>query len=174
MSSSVQYTRERLAEAADNCSSIDEVITFFGTEPYGKLGRYLLKRFAHFGIDISHFGNSGQLPRPTADELRKVVAESISIAGTLRLLGRPDSGTQRALLRRYIAEDHLATAHFLGQAHERGKPRPAAHRSHEEIWSSTRAVAGRKPTCSAACCARWAYRRRATNAVAGRSGSGSR
>ncbi len=133
MSSGVQYTRERLVEAADNCSSIGEVITYFGTEPYDKLGRYLLKRFADFAIDISHFENSGRLSRPTADELRKAVAESMSIAGTLRLLGRPDSGTQRALLRRWITEDHLTTAHFLGQAHQRSKPRTTAYRSHDQI-----------------------------------------
>lgn len=32
MSGGVQYTRERLVEAAGQCASMDEVIAFFGTE----------------------------------------------------------------------------------------------------------------------------------------------
>ncbi|WP_340378664.1 HNH endonuclease [Streptomyces sp. SS7] len=63
-----------------------------------------------------------RLLRPTPVELREAVAESVSIAGVLRSLGRPDSDTQRALLREWIAEEHLTTAHFLGQAHQRGGP----------------------------------------------------
>ncbi|MER7574539.1 HNH endonuclease [Streptomyces sp. NPDC126514] len=62
------------------------------------------------------------LPRPTTEELRTAVAESISIAGALRSLGRPDDGRHRALLRQLIAEENLTTEHFLGQAHQRGKP----------------------------------------------------
>jgi hypothetical protein len=133
MSSGVQYTRERLAEAARQCSSIDEVITHFDSEPYDKLDRYLRKRFAHFGIDISHFQNPSRQPRPEADKLRAAVAESISLAETLRRLGRPDTGTQRALLRQWIAADELATAHFLGQAHQRGKVRPDKTKRPEDI-----------------------------------------
>ncbi len=48
MSNSVQYSRERLLEAAAQCSNIDEVIAFFGTQPYATLRRYLTRRFAHF------------------------------------------------------------------------------------------------------------------------------
>ncbi|MGW7527190.1 HNH endonuclease [Streptomyces sp. NPDC054783] len=121
MSSGAQYTRERLAEAAERCASLDEVIAFFGTSPYGKLRRYLVRRFAYFGIDISHFSDSGRPGRPAPEELCAAVAESVSIAETLRRLGRPDTGTQRALLREWVAEGDVSTAHFLGQAHQRGK-----------------------------------------------------
>lgn len=125
MSSGVQYTRDRLTEAAMQCSDLDEVIDFFGAQPSGNLRRYLAKRFAHYGINISHFAPAGSRARPSAEELRAAVAESVSIASVLRRLGRPDSGAQRALLRRWIADDHLSTAHFLGQAHRRGKPSTA-------------------------------------------------
>ncbi|MFF4291566.1 HNH endonuclease [Streptomyces sp. NPDC001601] len=121
MSSGVQYCREQLAEAAQQCSDIDEVIAFFGTKPYGNLRRYLMKRFADFGIDVSHFRPCGRLRRPTPDEVREAVAESSSIAEVLRRLGRPDNGTQRANAREWIADEHLATTHFTGQAHQRGK-----------------------------------------------------
>ncbi|MFC8866887.1 HNH endonuclease signature motif containing protein [Streptomyces sp. NPDC057148] len=120
MSKGVRYTRDRLTEAAAQCSSVDEVIAFFGTQPYGHLRRYLTRRFAHFGIDITHFAPSGRLLRPSVEELRVAVADSVSIAELLRRLGRPDGGTQRALLRQWLAEESISTAHFLGQAHQRG------------------------------------------------------
>ncbi|MEU6460924.1 HNH endonuclease signature motif containing protein [Streptomyces sp. NPDC046976] len=125
MSSGVRYTRERLAEAAEQCTSLDEVMAFFGTRPYAGAHRHLARRFAHFGIDIAHFDHRSTLTEgkalPAAGELRAAVAESVSIAGTLRRLQRPDTGAQRALLRRWIAKAGISTAHFLGQAHQRGK-----------------------------------------------------
>ncbi|OUD01547.1 HNH endonuclease signature motif containing protein [Streptomyces swartbergensis] len=71
--------------------------------------------------------------RPTPEELRVAVAESVSIAEVLRRLGLPSSGSQRAHLRRWITEDQLTTEHFLGQAHQRGKSRPAMARRPEDI-----------------------------------------
>ncbi|MEU9342900.1 HNH endonuclease [Streptomyces sp. NPDC048278] len=133
MSCGVRYTRERLEEAARLCSSIDAVIAHFGSDPYAKLDRYLRKRFAHFGIDISHFLDSGRQPRPGADELRAAVTGSVSISGVLRLLRRPDTSTQRTLLRHWITEEGLSTAHLLGQAHSRGKSRPDKVKRPEDI-----------------------------------------
>ncbi|MEU1048365.1 HNH endonuclease [Streptomyces sp. NPDC005897] len=133
MSNSVQYSRERLLEAAAQCSDIDEAIAFFGTQPYATLRRYLTRRFAHFGIDISHFRPWGKRPRPSAGELSAAVSESSSIAETLRRLERPDNGGQRALLRQWVAEDGLTTTHFLGQAHQRGKSRPTLTKKPEEV-----------------------------------------
>ncbi|WP_236576299.1 HNH endonuclease signature motif containing protein [Streptomyces sp. HF10] len=133
----MRYTRERLAEAAAQCASLDEVIAFFGTRPYVNARRHLARRFAHFGIDISHFADysdpARRKSRPAARELRAAVAESISIAGTLRRLQRPDTWIQRALLRRWIAEAGISTAHFLGQAHQRGTTHSDRSKSPEEI-----------------------------------------
>ncbi|MGW2028832.1 HNH endonuclease signature motif containing protein [Streptomyces sp. NPDC001811] len=133
MSDNVRYTRERLAEAAERCTSLDEVIVSFGARPYGKQRRYLVRRFARFGIDISHFSDSAGQGTPAPEELRAAVAESISIAETLRRLGRPDTGTQRALLRQWVAEEGISTVHFLGQAHQRGKTRADRVRRPEDI-----------------------------------------
>ncbi|MFF1486879.1 HNH endonuclease [Streptomyces sp. NPDC058319] len=66
------------------------------------------------------------------EQLRAAVAESDSLAEVLRRLGRPDNGGQRAMLRKRIAEEGLATAHFLGQAHQQGK-RSANAKSAEEV-----------------------------------------
>lgn len=63
------------------------------------------------------------------EDLRNAVESSLSIAGALRLLGRPDSGQMRALFRQWTSEAGLSTAHFLGQAHQRGRTgavKPAA------------------------------------------------
>jgi hypothetical protein len=133
MTTGLLYTRERLAEAAAKCSDIDEVIALFGARPYGNLRRYLMKRFSYFGIDISHFRPCGRRPRPAREELLTAVAESISIAEVLRRLGRPGNGSQRAQLRKWIAEEHLTTSHFLGQAHQRGKPGTTAKRPEDVL-----------------------------------------
>ncbi|MFI0541942.1 HNH endonuclease [Streptomyces sp. WSLK1-3] len=133
MNSAVQYTRGRLTEAAAQCSNIDEVIAFFGTRPYATLRRYLIRRFAHFGIDISHFSPYGRRQRPEHDELRAAVAGSVSIAEALRRLELPDNGRQRKLLRQWVAEGELDTAHFLGQAHQRGRRRLDILRRPEDI-----------------------------------------
>ncbi|MFI6561519.1 HNH endonuclease [Streptomyces sp. NPDC050534] len=127
MSSGVQYTRERLSEAAAQCADIEEVIAFFGTRPYGQLRGHLFRRFDHFGIDVSHMPrrrrSRATSARPTADDLRRAVEGSTSIADTLRALGtEPYNSRLRTQLRRWIAEDGLDTSHFLGQAHQRGKP----------------------------------------------------
>ncbi|MFJ4335769.1 MULTISPECIES: HNH endonuclease [unclassified Streptomyces] len=125
MTTGTQYTGERMAEAAARCSDIDEVIAFFGTQPYRNLRRYLYKRFEHFDIDISHFPRRGrgkaQCPRPTVDELRGAVAGAISIAGALEALGKPSNGRSRRLFHQWVAEDGIDTSHFLGQAHQRGR-----------------------------------------------------
>ncbi|MFF8730264.1 HNH endonuclease [Streptomyces sp. NPDC015171] len=133
MSTGVRYTRDRLAEAAEKCTSLDEVIAFFGTRPYDKLRRYLVRRFAHFGIDTSHFSGSGRPARPAPEELRAAVTESVSLAQALRRLGRPDTGTQRALLRRWVVEDGVPTVHFLGQAHQRGATHTAWAKRPEDV-----------------------------------------
>ncbi|MGW9044722.1 HNH endonuclease signature motif containing protein [Streptomyces lydicus] len=133
----VQYTRERLSEAAAQCSDIDEVIAFLGTRPYGKLRGYLFRRFEHFGIDVSHFRHCGSLTKrrtkPASEELRLAIEESASIAEALRHLGRPDNGRQRAMLREWIAHEGLSMAHFLGQAHQRGKPSRTPVKRPEDI-----------------------------------------
>ncbi|MGW1762966.1 HNH endonuclease [Streptomyces sp. NPDC002073] len=116
-----RYSKAVLAEAARTCSDIDEVIAHLGTQPYPHLGRYLLRRFAHHGVDVSHFRPTGRRDRPSRAELDQAVTESYSIAETLRRLGLPDNGRRRAALREWTAADGLSTAHFLGQAHYRDK-----------------------------------------------------
>lgn len=125
MSERRAYTRERLVEAAEQCADVDAVVAFFGTTPYNRLKRYLLNRFAHFGIDISHFQRSDpdtHATRPAISVVQNSVEASRSVAELLRRLGLQDNRRQRALLREWIIEMGLTTSHFLGQAHQRGRP----------------------------------------------------
>jgi hypothetical protein len=136
MSTGRQYTRERLAVAAAECVNIDEVIAYFGTPSYGGLRRYLMKRFKHFGIDVSHFPRHGhrmESARPSAADLGSAVAASVSIADTLRRLGLSDGRRTRALLRSWTTEDAISTDHFLGQAHQRGRPSPTPAKQPQDV-----------------------------------------
>lgn len=124
MSSGGRYTRELLAEAADKCADIQEVINFLGTPPYGRLSSYLFDRFEHFGIDVSHFPRRAYRragKRPSTTELAVAVASAVSIADTFRRLGRTDNASQRKQLHAWLAEDGLTITHFLGQGHQRGR-----------------------------------------------------
>ncbi|MGV9250813.1 HNH endonuclease signature motif containing protein [Streptomyces sp. NPDC003697] len=133
MSDGTRYTRQQLNEAASCCTDLDEVIAFFGARRYGYLRTYLTRRFAHFGIDISHFRPCGRQSRPSRDELRSAVAQSISLSEVLRRLELGSHGAQRARLQRWIADDQLSTAHFLGHAHRRGRPSPTASRPEDVL-----------------------------------------
>ncbi|MEU9300389.1 HNH endonuclease [Streptomyces sp. NPDC048269] len=137
MNSGIRYTRDLLTEAAARCASVDEVIAFFGTTPYPYLNRYLMRRFAEYGIDVSHFKRSRRsytrASRPNSAELRDAIAASLSLAETLRQLGLPDNSTQRGKLHQWIQEEGFSTAHFLGQAHQRGKPGTTPVKPAEEI-----------------------------------------
>jgi hypothetical protein len=71
--------------------------------------------------------------RPDPVRLREAVIASISLAETLRRLRLPDNGAKRTLLRQWIAEEGISVAHFLGQAHQRGKPSPTLRKEAGDI-----------------------------------------
>ncbi|MET2717456.1 HNH endonuclease [Streptomyces harbinensis] len=126
-----RYSRELLAEAARRCSGLDEVIAFLEVRLYPNLRPYLLRRFAHFGIDVTHFPpgdgrRRARRPEPTPVDWVEAVRASQSIAAALRRLGLPDTTASRARFRAAVAELGCDTSHFLGQAHQRGKPSPRA------------------------------------------------
>ncbi|MER6999885.1 HNH endonuclease signature motif containing protein [Streptomyces sp. NPDC000410] len=123
MSAGNRYTREILTEAATRCGDIDEVIAYLGTKPYPRLDRYLLERFRRYDIDVTHFTRRSYRKRvkPDGARLREAVAASQSPAETLRRLDMPATGSLNKALKQWIHEDSLSTAHFLGQAHQRGK-----------------------------------------------------
>lgn len=56
------------------------------------------------------------------------VAQSISLAGTLRVLGMRVGGGNYATLKRSIAELGIDTSHWLGKGHRRGSSEPVVRR----------------------------------------------
>ncbi|MFG2340308.1 HNH endonuclease signature motif containing protein [Streptomyces yangpuensis] len=71
--------------------------------------------------------------KPEATLLREAVATSGSLAETLRRLGKVPSGGMNRALKTWIREDGLSTEHFLGQAHNRGKPGTTPERRAKDI-----------------------------------------
>jgi hypothetical protein len=136
MTSGTPYTRELLQQAASHCASVEEVVLFLDRTPYGRIHRHLRKRFAHFGIDISHFPQRPRreaAPAPDLETLRRAVTASCSIADCLRRIGVADTTADRARFRQWTMKHKVDTSHFLGQAHQRGKPGPARSKPPLEV-----------------------------------------
>ncbi|GAA0453155.1 HNH endonuclease [Streptomyces olivaceiscleroticus] len=130
----MRYTRELLAEAANRCNDIEEVIAYCGSRSHPELRRRLIKRFEGFGIDISHFSPVPRRtahPRPPRESLRVAVSASWSVADALRRLGKPVTSCTRTLFRQWVTEAAIDTTHFRGQAHKRGKSDSARLRADE-------------------------------------------
>ena len=78
-------------------------------------------RLKRWQIDTTHWCHSHKrLYSP--DDFARAVAESTSIAGVMRKLGIPVAGGSQAYIARRIKAAGLDTGHFLGQAHQRGRP----------------------------------------------------
>jgi 5-methylcytosine-specific restriction endonuclease McrA len=119
-----RYTKELLEEAVAHAHSMRDVMEYLDIPPYGSAYTHLRRRIAHFAIDVSHFKKIPGQGQPLLDEqaVRNAVTTSRSIAGTLRALGLKASGAARARVSRSIEEHGISTAHFVGQAHLRGRP----------------------------------------------------
>ena len=113
--------------AAAQCSDIDEVIAYSerGRTPISS--RHLVRAvrpLRHRRLTHSRELDQGA-DRPTTDEVRPAIVASDSIAGRP---AAPEHGPvqrhERMRCVSGVAEDGLATAHFLGQAHQRGRLGP--------------------------------------------------
>jgi hypothetical protein len=82
-------------------------------------------------VPSSPSGGRASVPAPSG--LSRAVAESDSVAAALRALALPDNGTSRRRFRQWVREQALDLSHFLGQAHQRGKPGPTPMRTAAEI-----------------------------------------
>jgi hypothetical protein len=78
-------------------------------------------RLRQWQIDTSHWTHSRRYLY-SAEDLARAVAASTSLAAVLRRLGIPLAGGSQAYLARRIKAAGLDTSHFLGQAHQRGRP----------------------------------------------------
>lgn len=78
-------------------------------------------RLKRWQVDTSHWIHSHSRLH-SAEDLAIAVTESTSIAGVLRRLGIPLAGGSHSYIARRIKAAGLDTGHFLGQAHQRGRP----------------------------------------------------
>ncbi|MCT9082430.1 HNH endonuclease [Streptomyces fulvoviolaceus] len=120
------YPEGLLREAAAHSHSIREMLEYMGLPPRDGPYSHIRKKLDKFGIDTSHFTSGrrygpGLLPRT---ELAAAVEAATSVAGVLAALGRSNSGTARALVKRSIEAHDLSTVHFTGQGHFRGTRSP--------------------------------------------------
>jgi len=120
-----RYTREQLADAAANSTSINGMLDYMGITPYDSIYSYFKVRLVHFGIDTSHFffrgDGTARAVRVSRDVLAQAVAKSFSIAGVIRALDLVESGISRAKVKESIALHGIDTSHFTGQLHNKGK-----------------------------------------------------
>jgi len=91
----------------------------------------LWARLGQLGVDTSHWDRSPHRTYPD-DILRRAVAASESFAGVLRFMGLKQAGGTQAHIARRVRAAQIDTSHFLGMAHNRGKP-GRAHRQPEEV-----------------------------------------
>lgn len=120
----IGYTKTVLEEAAAHSTSLHDMVERLGVPPYSSLFGHLRRRLAHFGIDTSHFTEPlGVRPGFIPEEsLRNAIAESSSLAETIRILGLPVTSASRVRVKKAIDAYSLSTAHFTGQGHHRDTP----------------------------------------------------
>lgn len=91
-------------------------------EPLEPLSRKRWRdRLKRWQVDTSHWQHSHKRLY-SVDDLARAVAGSTSIAEVMRKLGIPLAGGSQAYIARRIRASGLDTGHFLGQAHQRGRP----------------------------------------------------
>ncbi|MEU3447452.1 HNH endonuclease [Streptomyces thermolilacinus] len=141
------YSRERLAEAAARSHSIREMLEHLGYPPRDSPYGHIRKKLDAYGIDTSHFtrGRRYGSGAPAREPLASSAARATSLAGLLRALGLPDTGTQRARVKRALEAYAISTAHFTGQAHCRGTV-PANRLPATEILRRRQPGSARTPT----------------------------
>lgn len=109
--------------------------------------KHIAYRLKNERVDTTHWARSPR--RIYSDEsLAEAVAQSISYAGALRLLGVPVTGGQHAHLARRIRAAGIDTAHFLGQAHNKGRDSRARHLK-SSSWSARQDRPGLRVRCCA-------------------------
>lgn len=106
-------------------ASSTEVLEKLGLEPHANNFHRLNARIRNLGIDASHFTRrrTRRVDRPTSwsdDQLRKAVADSISVAQAIRGLGLIPAGGNYDQVQRRIRELGIDTDHFKGRGWNRG------------------------------------------------------
>jgi hypothetical protein len=119
------YTAEKLAPAVAAASDLGEVLAHLGLDDNPKRRRYASEQIKALGIDTRHFTRPGTLY--TEDDLRKAVADSLTMVEVATRLGaKPVGGTIHHLRRRMVMLG-LDTSHFNSTRPRKPvRPRPTS------------------------------------------------
>lgn len=102
---------------------MSDVLRTIGVVPRGGNYDVAWARIRGWDIDADHLRRFGrQLWSYSDEEVRLAVANSLSLAGAQRWLGRKPGGGGYRFLRRRIAELRIDTSHLLGEGWRRGNP----------------------------------------------------
>ncbi|MFE9854721.1 HNH endonuclease [Streptomyces sp. NPDC005780] len=107
----VRYTRELLEEAARETTNANDAVRWCGGTPTPGSRRYLRKKMAEWGVNVSHFVDTRV--RHTEEKLRDLVARSTSVAEVVRRLGINPVGGNHAHISRRIRTLRIDTSHFM-------------------------------------------------------------
>lgn len=138
-----QYTRERLAAAAESSRTMSEALLKLGVDPKSSRRRYIRARMKSMEIDTSHFAREGA--RWTKEILESAVAESTNMGQVLRHLGLDVVGGHHTHISRRVRALGIDTSHFRGRSH----PENSAHRRRapeEVLIEQDSSVARREPS----------------------------
>ena len=117
------YPRETLVRVASEAAHMTDFLVRMGVQNTPRRRRTMRARLARLGIPTDHWERS-PYKMYSDDALAAAVANAVSYAGALRILGVPNTGGQHAHLARRVRKAGIDTSHFLGQAHNRGKTFP--------------------------------------------------
>lgn len=122
------YDTDELARLTAEAWCLADLMRLLDVEPTPGRRRHVLGLVRRLQLDTTHWSRSPNTLY-TREQLEAAVAASVSFAGVLRHLGVKQAGGSQAYLARRIRREGISTQHFLGPAHQRGRPgrrRPSA------------------------------------------------
>jgi hypothetical protein len=122
-----RYSRELLEEAARETRHIDDAVRWCGGLPTPGTRRYLRRKMAEAGIDITHLATNQV--RHSEQRLREAVLASSSMRDVIRHLGISQVGGNQAHIARRIAALGIDTSHFSSTRRNRRSDAPSPART---------------------------------------------
>jgi 5-methylcytosine-specific restriction endonuclease McrA len=105
-----RYTHEVLADAVAHAESYADVLRYLGVPLRSGSYSHIAKRIKELEIDTAHFTRRRRTY--TAEILSEAAAQSDSVAGVLRFLGRAQVGGTHAHISRMLKALEIDTSHF--------------------------------------------------------------
>lgn len=114
----MEFVEDKLREAVAKSKSYTQVLENLGIADAGTtLFAKVKSQIKKLGIDISHFTGLPNNRMPSADEIKKAVAEVTSMAQLMEKFNRnPNSSGSRVPFEKVIDEYKMDRSHWKGQS----------------------------------------------------------